>query len=735
MVLMGHETLRTLANAKRWSELESEWLTRIAQPASAPDELLKIIDTAVEAGQGKLAETMGWAWLSSMKENHSAREALQLGRGLLLRLPDGEQLRSEILALYKETHKQHPDLETWVEKSGLQQGKSVRRALRYLDVGLRLSPGSYLMHRTEDEAAQIVETDFDADEIVIKGTRGKRTVPLGEIVNDYDPADENDFQVLQQLNPGRIAELVQSEPVTLAIGICRCHKNQIDRDQLKLILVPKYVQATKWTDWWNRLKSGLKKTPNLRVEGRSPIFLIYDPVGQTPEQETWNALQVATEPRQWLELLETYLRDTKAQRSETQPDFLNRVQTALVGHIERFRRHKNNSKAFATALIIERLATDGLSIVTNAHGTAVEMLRSSENPVSDIADIPDARLWGLAASAVEEAFPEKWPAYFAEMVLFAPAGQCDTLAKRVEKAGQGELLKSIVDRALADPGRYTDAVMWIWKGPSVETPLPVPPALELFTLVLSLVGPARSSEGKAAGQSVNEMRAKVRSGIGAKNYARFRECLKPMDLSMAQAFRRQIERAEGVGPSVQSELLGILSEAFPKLYFKVEVPIWDDESSLYFSREGLRQKESELDDIINVKMRENAKAIGEAASRGDLSENSEYKYALEERDLLRARVANINNDLAKAKIIDPESIPLDHVSIGQKVDLKAPDGKELSLTILGVGDGDMNRHIYSYQTPIARQLLGKKPGQRVRVSLDGKTEAELQIVDIQKALD
>lgn len=732
---MGYDALKSFTNAKRWTEVETEWLTAIAEPVTAPEELLGVIDAAVEAGQGKLAESMGWAWLSSMKEKHSARDALQLGRGLLLRLPDGEQLRGEILSLYKETHSTHPQLETWVEKSGLKQGKSVRRALRYLDVGLRLAEGAFLRHRTEDDAAQITEADFDAEEFTLRTSRGSRSIPLSEVINDYDPADENDFIVLQQLNPAKIPELVQNDPVKLAIGICRCHRNQIDRDQMKLLLVPKYVASNKWTDWWNKLRAELKKSPNLRIEGRSPMFLIYDPVGQSPEQEAWNTFAAATQPRQWLDIVETYLRDSKSHGRTPDADFLNRVQKSLVAHIERFRRHHDHESAFGTALVIERLAADGLPISTDAHGTAIEMLKTSENPIADVAAVPDARLWGLAAAVVEQAFPDNWPEYFAEMILHAPAGQCDILAKRVEKAGRGELLKPIVTRALENAGRYTEAVMWIWKMPAVETELPVPPTLELFGTIMSLVGPARQSEGRAIGQTVNEMRAFVRGGIGAKNYARFREVLKGMDLAMAQTIRRQVERAEGLGPSVQGEMMSILSEMFPKLYMKAEVPVWEDESSLYFSREGLKAKEAELEDIVNVKMRENAKAIGEAASRGDLSENSEYKYALEERDLLRARVANINADLSKAKIIEADAVPLDHVSIGQRIALKAQDGAQMDLMIMGVGDGDLNRHIYSYQTPIARQLLGRKSGEKVRLSFDGKNESEYEIAGISVAVE
>ncbi|MFQ5502457.1 MAG: GreA/GreB family elongation factor [Phycisphaerae bacterium] len=733
---MPYDQLRTLAKTKRWDELESEWLSIVARPDLAPDELLPVIDTVVESGRDALAETMGWAWLSSMKENHTAREALQLGRGLLLRLPDGEELREEILSLYKETHTDHPDLETWVDRSGLQSGKSVRRALRYLDVGLRLAEGAYLIHRTEDRAARIEQADIAGDEITLKHARGTEVRSLAQIIDDYDLADENDFFVLQQLNHDRIEQLLTEDPIKFVIGILRCHQNRIDRDALKLMLVPRYVAGGKWSDWWSKIRNGVKKSPHLRIEGRSPMFLIYDPVGRTLEDETWPVFSQSTTPRQWLEVLDGYLRDAKYRKTNPDPAFLDRIQKGLVAHIERFKLHSEASEAFATALVIERLAADGLSISADAHGTAVEMLRTAVDPVAMVASVPDTRLWSLGIACVEQAFPEKWPEFFAELILYSPGGQCDPMARRVEKAGQGELLASTARRAVADPGRFTDAMMWLWKGADVKVTLPIPTALEMFTLILDLVGPARVSAGKAAGQTVNEMRSKVRSGLSAKGCAPFRACVKSIDLSLAQAIRRQIERAEGLGPSVQSELLNILSELFPMLYVKAEVPIWEDESVLYFTEASLRAKQIERDELVNVKMRDNARAIGEAAEHGDLSENSEYKFALEERDLLRGRLAQINGELDIAKILDPSDIPTDHVTIGQRITLRPTTGGEpIALVISGVGDSDISRKIFAYKTPIAMRLLGKKPNESVRIAFDGNNEVEYQVEGIERAVE
>jgi transcription elongation GreA/GreB family factor len=183
-------------------------------------------------------------------------------------------------------------------------------------------------------------------------------------------------------------------------------------------------------------------------------------------------------------------------------------------------------------------------------------------------------------------------------------------------------------------------------------------------------------------------------------------------------------------------MLNIVTKAFPGLYVKETVSLWDDESVLYFSRSGLRRMEAERDELVNVKMRENAKAIGEAASHGDLSENSEYKFALEERDLLRARLAQMNRELTLARILEPDDVPTDHVSIGQRLTLVPEAGGEpIALTIAGVGDSDLQRHAYAYQTPLARQLLGKRLGETATLSLDGAGELVYRIEQIEKAVD
>jgi len=731
---MKYQELEGLITTQSWSELEQAWLETVEKTDVDTAGLLTVLDALIEAKQTALASTLAWAWLSTVKETRTPHEALQLGRALLLRLPDGEDLRDDILALYRATHSDKPDLDGWISRSGLQSGKSVRRALRFLEVGLRLAPGMYLTHRSENEVAQITQLDISADTVVIRTPRRTNTFDVAHLIEEYNLASENDFRVLSQFGQDRIVELLDADPVTLVVGILRSHGDRIDRDALKLLLVPKYLPVERWSDWWGRIRDAVKRSRNLRLEGRSPMFLVYDEVGQSPESEAWARFTEVQTPRECLEVLDAYLRDVKHQKAAPDAEFIARVQAALLERIERFTRHSEPAHAFAAALVLERLAMDGLPISADAHGVALRMLTETPDAVATIASLPDARLWPLALRCVEQAFPDKWPAIYAELILYCPAGQCDPLAKAVEQTGKAELLRSVVERATADPGQYTDAMMWVWKGPGVKAELPVPPPLELLSIVLALVGPARTSGERTGGAVVTEMRAKIRAGLAAKSYERFKQCLEGLDMAMAQTVRRQVERASGLGPRAQDDMTRILLDTFPQIYVKPKVTMWEDDSVLYFTQVGYDTRQAEIDELVNVKMRENARAIGEAAAHGDLSENSEYKFALEERDLLRARLAQYNREISLARVIEQHDVPTDHGSIGQRVTLKPLAGGEpVLMTILGVNDGDIAKRVFSYRTPLAASVLGKKVGETAAVAFDGQ-EAQYQIEQIECAI-
>jgi len=190
-------------------------------------------------------------------------------------------------------------------------------------------------------------------------------------------------------------------------------------------------------------------------------------------------------------------------------------------------------------------------------------------------------------------------------------------------------------------------------------------------------------------------------------------------VEVARTFYRQIERAPGLSKAGIHDLMHIVRQLFPNLYEEKRIEPWQDQNALYTTEEGQRKAEAELNHLVNVKMVENAKAIGAAAELGDLSENSEYKFALEERDLLRARVAKLQNELSMARVIRSHHVPRDQVGVGTRVRVKSADGSvEKEMVFLGPWDSDVKQHIYNYLAPMSQRMMGMTVGDVVELSLD-----------------
>ncbi|MCK9161391.1 MAG: transcription elongation factor GreA [Arcobacter butzleri] len=142
---------------------------------------------------------------------------------------------------------------------------------------------------------------------------------------------------------------------------------------------------------------------------------------------------------------------------------------------------------------------------------------------------------------------------------------------------------------------------------------------------------------------------------------------------------------------------------------------------------GYEKISGELDDLRSVERPETLIAIEEARQLGDLKENAEYHAAREKLKIIDAKIAEISDLISKAIIIDPATLPHDRVSFGSTVVLEDLDtAEELSYTIVGSIESDPSIGKISFNSPLAKQLLGKKEGADFKAILPiGSKEYEI----------
>lgn len=155
-----------------------------------------------------------------------------------------------------------------------------------------------------------------------------------------------------------------------------------------------------------------------------------------------------------------------------------------------------------------------------------------------------------------------------------------------------------------------------------------------------------------------------------------------------------------------------------------------NQDSEYFSEEGLVKLNEELQNLKTQKRREIADRLEYAKSLGDLSENSEYQEAKEAQLLNEAKVAELEDMLRRAVIVQ-KSTSKNIVEIGSKIIVEQvdPRGEELTFSIVGSKEASPPENKISNESPLGAALLGHKKSEIVKVQTP-KGVVEYKIVDI-----
>jgi transcription elongation factor GreA len=114
------------------------------------------------------------------------------------------------------------------------------------------------------------------------------------------------------------------------------------------------------------------------------------------------------------------------------------------------------------------------------------------------------------------------------------------------------------------------------------------------------------------------------------------------------------------------------------------------------------------------------RAIAEARSHGDLSENAEYHAARERQSFIEGRIQELEEIVSAAEVIDPATLSGENVKFGAHVKLVDEETeKEATYQIVGVHEADIKRGLLSISSPLAKSLIGKKKGDSVSVPAPG----------------
>lgn len=153
---------------------------------------------------------------------------------------------------------------------------------------------------------------------------------------------------------------------------------------------------------------------------------------------------------------------------------------------------------------------------------------------------------------------------------------------------------------------------------------------------------------------------------------------------------------------------------------------------IYLTKEGYEEKVKERDYLLNVRRPQIVKAIEEARSHGDLSENAEYDAAKDEQGRIEDRIKELSELIDRARILDISDTESDSIIIGSKVVLLDIEmDEEMEVSLVNTVEADFMSGKISNQSPLGESLIGKKAGDEVEIKAPAGT-SRFRIIKVGK---
>jgi transcription elongation factor GreA len=148
--------------------------------------------------------------------------------------------------------------------------------------------------------------------------------------------------------------------------------------------------------------------------------------------------------------------------------------------------------------------------------------------------------------------------------------------------------------------------------------------------------------------------------------------------------------------------------------------------------QGLEDLKEKIEFLSTQRRREVAERIKEAREFGDISENSEYDDAKNEQAMLERQIAELEDKLRSAQVIDEKSVTNEVVSVGVTVHVKdQKTDKSVKYKIVGSAEANPSENKLSNESPVGKALLGKKRGELVSVPVPRGPARKLKITKIE----
>jgi transcription elongation GreA/GreB family factor len=733
--------LGKLANARDFDKLEGLWPGALSGGDYTWRELLPIAGQVGRQNAPTRAERMLITLVEWVETKKGAETALTAVREAAGQQPTAAGLSKLARRLYQS---QFPSFEALPDLLDLLLDREPRldTALMLVDLYVRLQPGSFALDRSFLVPGMVETVEARTGHLTLI-FQDRRAEYGPDSVLKLSPRPADDFGAMLLYVPEKLREMAASDPAAFVkLALRSSREGRVMYKDLKGHLV-QLLDEKGWKDWWNTAKPALKRDPMIGMsDGSQPSFKLLrqaDRFEDRMRREFDFAKTTQEKLQKLLGLLDELARGERSGEAAAVDDTLlvylgNGVAKLAVSSLA-----VNPAMALAGLALHSEIAARGVAVAKPNPRAARQVLERIGDPGHLCQELPENLLIRVL-HYLREAMPESWGTVWAAVLMRTGRRLCDTITRALLEAGELEVLAGALRQAMEKPTASPELLCWAWRsmhsGNQAAAFLATQPGLPV-SRVADAMFTLLDGSGRLYGMSMEEKHLKMlenaRTSFAVQSNRPLLALLEGADRADALRLKRVIEDNAGLSPAQRTQLLGYLRSRYADIFIEATRE-WQDGAAIYTTEEGLRRTEAAFNFIVTVEIPEVARQIGEAASHGDLSENSEYTAALEKRDQLASRATRLERELATARLINLDMGTTGFVNVGTRVTARQIEsGVDEIYTFLGPWDTEVENRVLNYQAPLAQAFMGARVGETVTYGEDS-AKRTWEILEIEAAL-
>jgi transcription elongation factor GreA len=590
-------------------------------------------------------------------------------------------------------------------------------------------PGNYCLHRSWG-FGKIVDYDAADDRLIIDFEDGKQGHAMAPAfcVDKLDILLPNDILVRSRTEPEVIEEMIKKKPTDLICEIISASEDQAMMASEIERLLARVIGPIKYKKWWTATKKLLVKDPRIGVPLKKTEPYIYRDEPVKPEDEILEQFHATKNSKQKIELGEKLyaLSENISVIREEMPAILEELTDAIA-----------NAKTLSQAdrlhgvWVRNNLARDLHEDVEALEPSSASILDST-NDYSELAAELPAQYYKRYLDLISRTYPDKWQSMVEDLLRNSSGKFTSECINFMLERDMEDRIRYCLDRWLKEQTIKGPLLFWVVKNRASKKYSPIIEPLVNPRLLAAMF----YAIDYEALQNASTRRIPL-ADLLSDDTTLIPDLLADANVETANDLAQTLLLNQGFGDLTKKSLLARFIKQFPTVQSLLagEAAATTEDEALIVSQTSFNKAKAEYEELISIKIPENKKAIQVARDHGDLKENSEYKMARQDQDILLSRKNELEVDLSRARVTDFSDATTEHIGIGSVVELKeGSSGNTQTYSILGAWDSDPDNDVLSYKTPLGQALMGKEKGTKVTTKIGGNEE-EWTVLGIQRWVD